>query len=636
MKQEIYYLIVLIGVITTKQIFCGINDDYLLDNLQKKIFSYQALETTDFKPPLEFGKKFGLFETRMRLNIVGDSYISKLRNSKEFSVYDNNMFVTGWILEALFDAIIYGKGVNLKENLIQYALDALDDFRDKNGAEKKSPKFTFWLQNYNSEFDTWYCQNENFNGLVKYLENASLDALGTKFSEQQPKLYKTLTFFKNSFDTNVFKIPSDFDDSFLNLAIGSSLLKIENLYPKLYHSWSINNVNSNLLINYTLKYAYKPFDSDLNSNLINPTTYYFPRPFIMEAYAKNQSLTLITTWMQNIDEQRLQNEFATKRFNTNNVDVTVCANSVYGITAAVIYNPNGFRDAFLNSTQFQEIYLNTTEFINWAIKTKFSSRPDLALVYYPSVYTFFWFVSRSLFLLENDLNIVKDNKVKEILLIVRMKLRKTFENEVTDFFLENVKYENTLAYYEEFLGLSDRPPTGEDRLCSTAQAINILIATWTYQSESGKLKWKSNTDEKVKNLIKACVDWLKINIFYPKLKLSNAFFSGESRNLEALPYWYPANFIQDLNGTLLSEAQVKNFKTLVYGVSGVIEEDEYEKKLQQKKFGRNTPLNFNGYNSDENCFTFWASEPITYTFALLALSQFNNLDLVSVQPKFEF
>jgi hypothetical protein len=71
-------------------------------------------------------------------------------------------------------------------------------------------------------------------------------------------------------------------------------------------------------------------------------------------------------------------------FNLNNVDVTVVANSVYGITSGSIFNVNGFGDLFLNDKDLVSIYLNSTKFISWAFSTNFSSRPDLAQIYYPS------------------------------------------------------------------------------------------------------------------------------------------------------------------------------------------------------------------------------------------------------------
>ena len=67
-------------------------------------------------------------------------------------------------------------------------------------------------------------------------------------------------------------------------------------------------------------------------------------------------------------------------FNVNNVDVTVSANAIYGMTAASTDNINDFGSLFFQSKDLQEIYLNTTKFIAWTINSNFSGRPDLAQV----------------------------------------------------------------------------------------------------------------------------------------------------------------------------------------------------------------------------------------------------------------
>ena len=67
-------------------------------------------------------------------------------------------------------------------------------------------------------------------------------------------------------------------------------------------------------------------------------------------------------------------------FNVNNVDVTVAANSIYGMTSAVIGEVGNFARTFTESKDLQQIYLNTTKFVTWTINSNFSGRPDLAQV----------------------------------------------------------------------------------------------------------------------------------------------------------------------------------------------------------------------------------------------------------------
>ena len=132
-------------------------------------------------------------------------------------------------------------------------------------------------------------------------------------------------------------------------------------------------------------------------------------------------------------------------FNVNNVDVTVSANAIYGMTAASIDNVNNFGSLFVDSPDLQQIYLNTTKFITWAINSNFSGRPDLAQVYYPSRYNFLWYTSRTLFLLGNELKLDSDNQsvifkqLSELFQEVHSDLRTTFETTVTEFLLANQK-----------------------------------------------------------------------------------------------------------------------------------------------------------------------------------------------------
>jgi hypothetical protein len=174
-----------------------------------------------------------------------------------------------------------------------------------------------------------------------------------------------------------------------------------------------------------------------------------------------------------------------------------------------------------------------------------------------------------------------------------------------------------------------RKESKDDCIFSTAQAINILIATWTYQDFLNKtLIYKPNTPEEVKSLIQQSVNWLGENIFSKKYMKLNAFFSGSVKGFTSLPFWYPINTLQFLNGTFVKESDVSNkdLDYLIGGVSGSIDELTYQKLLTQTHFGAQTPIEFQGYNTVGNIFPFWSSEPYTYAVALLALAQYQNIN----------
>ena len=175
-------------------------------------------------------------------------------------------------------------------------------------------------------------------------------------------------------------------------------------------------------------------------------------------------------------------------------------------------------------------------------------------------------------------------------------------------------------------------PTGEDRIFSTAQVVNTLIASFTYfDKTSGKLKWIDYDGEqlnKVEGMINRSVSWLIENAL--KYDAFNCFFSASVKGYEALPFWYPANFYQFLNGSALDpvhfNAKNESLLDAIVGVHGYINETIYERMINKTHFNVSTPTIFRGYNAHGAEFPFWSSQPYTYSVTLLALAQYNNLD----------
>ena len=109
----------------------------------------------------------------------------------------------------------------------------------------------------------------------------------------------------------------------------------------------------------------------------------------------------------------------------------------------------------------------------------------------------------------------------------------------------------------------------------------------------------------------------------------NAFFSGSVKGLDDLPFWYPANFVQYLNGTTVvnpDDVPESDLTNIINGVSGLFDEVKFEEELKKKHYGRDVPLDFHGYNTKGNEFPFWSSEPYTYAVSLLALAQYYNIE----------
>ncbi|KAI8511578.1 hypothetical protein Bbelb_106780 [Branchiostoma belcheri] len=191
---------------------------------------------------------------------------------------------------------------------------------------------------------------------------------------------------------------------------------------------------------------------------------------------------------------------------------------------------------------------------------------------------------------------------------------------------------------------------GEDRIFSTAQAVNTLLATWTvFNRTSKRLSWINETPSDVKTLVSQAVSWLEKNTLSGRYKPYNAFFSGSTKGMSdskpgpigfewstlplrhttaqtvVLPLWFPANFLQYVNGTALPPtADLADAVEFIVGVSGVIDPDEYQKMVEQPHFGYATPTKFDGFNGPDIVFPFWSSEPYTYATVMLALAQLMN------------
>jgi hypothetical protein len=159
-----------------------------------------------------------------------------------------------------------------------------------------------------------------------------------------------------------------------------------------------------------------------------------------------------------------------------------------------------------------------------------------------------WYASRTLFLIENEyqryLYIIKNDNVESnkdfverfkslqsILFEAKSYLEDAFENAATQDLLKwsiPVDSTRTQVYFRDFLGLNDtslfnKPEqNNEDSIFSTAQALNILIATWSYQNPSDKkLYFKKNISKEVLELMRGIQNWLKTNSLQSKFKPLN-------------------------------------------------------------------------------------------------------------------
>ena len=91
----------------------------------------------------------------------------------------------------------------------------------------------------------------------------------------------------------------------------------------------------------------------------------------------------------------------------------------------------------------------------WEIKRNFSNRMDLALTYYPSEYSFYWFTARTV----NLLNSV-DDLPHPVMARVRDTLTDALRNDATAAILKAAVTEGEYAYFDGFLGNGDKTEFG--------------------------------------------------------------------------------------------------------------------------------------------------------------------------------
>jgi hypothetical protein len=80
-------------------------------------------------------------------------------------------------------------------------------------------------------------------------------------------------------------------------------------------------------------------------------------------------------------------------FDVNNVDASVNANFLFGL---ILQMQGGYQPKPYLRTMARDI----ADFLVYAIEDAVDRRPDLILMYYPSIYDFYWFVGRLVGVLE--------------------------------------------------------------------------------------------------------------------------------------------------------------------------------------------------------------------------------------------
>lgn len=200
-------------------------------------------------------------------------------------------------------------------------------------------------------------------------------------------------------------------------------------------------------------------------------------------------------------------------FNTNNVDMTVNANSLFGLNSLLTTLPideaNNLFDEGLKG-----IYKNVTSLLSYGISSGIVlERPDLALTYYPSEYDFYWFVGRNIHLLANAKLASKNNtlpfpELEECLKTLSSIMTKVGFNQLLNLAKSDGTANNRI-YWEGFLGNYGNETRHEDRLFSTAVTLNTLLDSFTVTLPNRKSRqWTKDASPAVKTAIQHAINFL--------------------------------------------------------------------------------------------------------------------------------
>ena len=282
------------------------------------------------------------------------------------------------------------------------------------------------------------------------------------------------------------------------------------------------------------------------------------------------------------------------------------------------------------------------------------------MLYYPSIYDFLWMAARTArFLASHNettevpvlsqardvlLDALYEAGTYQIIGAAQHAPNGIYWYQFLSLFFQEDKYLHE-SVRDDFLGDDGGVARGEDRLFSTALAVNTLIDIWTNgfaafssaeKQVGGKktcqLQWRSETPEAVKATIDSGVAFLSNEMLAGNLELENAFFSGSMKSLSTNPFSYPGTYSKYLNGTAV-DPSMPNFPPgtsgteLVFAMRGLANSADYQKWLTRKWFGFTVPTTFDGFNTGGlGPWPYWSSPAMTYAMGLIALSNYVALE----------
>jgi hypothetical protein len=600
---------------------------------------YNLLQNTQCKKdipaePFVIGEDKGLYRSYIHVNVMDDYNTIISKSVREYAkIPDMNMFVTSFVVYALLETYSFDGIPELDVTSLQDALNGLLKFQDKN-YNSTIPLYTFWKQiDING---TWSQHPDNMCNVVEFVDKYNnpkiidfVEKLGFK---ELADLLRAGEEMESGFK-NAYKIPSDTDDTSINLGLTGVIHKMTEL-GNITDFWINNNTDIQGLFDYIKLYSYTPFDETFDHHFIDSRTYYVLRDFLTEQYEKNNTdIRLPTTWVMDLARDKKYTPLIAMPFAVNNVDFNVAANFLFGVTNILLYHKDQeyIRRAF--DLEVRKLYSTTVDLLIWVIKNdRLKYRPDLAFLYYPSIFDFYWLLTRTFSTLKNY-NFDSDPD-KDFFTDIRDRLEDILKNEGSEQILSRMNKSDQGSYFMEFLGDHAGVNRCEDCVFATGLALNSLLNIWTINSKGShgltiRFESTSNSSHNIPEVVDDIVKYI-INSFDSWFgpDAEGAFFSGSMKTMGTFPFFFPSNYNSFFNGTLIDPHDDDSIQrigiNMTSGVKGYVSEDEYTKMLNETWYGYEVPTEEQYLN--DKPFPYWSSPSITYAINLLGLAKYRKLE----------
>uniref|UniRef100_A0A0B6ZJ42 Uncharacterized protein n=1 Tax=Arion vulgaris TaxID=1028688 RepID=A0A0B6ZJ42_9EUPU len=300
----------------------------------------------------------------------------------------------------------------------------------------------------------------------------------------------------------------------------------------------------------------------------------------------------------------------------NNVNLMTTATTLHALLAASVSGLIDFKDDIM----LQRIIVSSLRMLTWYMNNTQEVVTMVTLSQFPSRYQLYWITAKIAFQLNTKqarttkMFQFAENVVEPFVRVLRDKMTFSILQSITDDGLGQDG--KTRVYIDDFIGIADvddkgnKQVNGDDRIFSSAMAINALIATWTVQHDNGMLEFVKDSGDPVRIAINSLANYISGAVSDPSAHNLNAFMSDQIKNCETMPARYPANVITSVNGKEVNP--IAPSIDLKFGVKGYIPKEEYQQLLDNARFGytiRGGTLE--DLNSPTSVFRFWSSTAYT-------------------------